>query len=535
MRDGERSLDERRMGRMAHGGCPGIPGDSRAMNWPRRAPARPRRLVTAALLGVLGFVCLALPASALALGRAPVARPEVGIEDQNVIFGPTAGAVVPQWRAMGVDSVRVQAYWDALSPNASDTTPPPGFNPADPNDSRYKWAPLDQAIGLVLANGMGVNLTINQCNPRWASDEPSVDQHCWRPNPQLFAQFAGAVARRYGGSIHLILLGSEPNQASFLQPQFVCSGGCVAEAPNRYRDLVNAAYPAVKAGAGGVPVLIGELAPIGSPPSPTSGVKPLTFIRQFACVDKKLRPIRTGACANFVAPTGDAIGYHPYVNNRKSPTFQIKDPDIAKIGDIPRLLKLLDTLSAKKRIRPSHGRRFSVYFTEYGYITNPPNAKYGVSLRKQVLFNAQSAYRVWQFRSRIKLLSQYLWSDDPTFNTGLLQRDGTPKPALFDFPHPFFIDQPPRKKVRKGKKFVKGPIKKAIFWGQVRPDGQRLVQLQMRKRGSSKFKTIKRVLTDAGGYWVVKMRSKRGASYRYLFVTTSGPGTSIVLPAPPVR
>jgi hypothetical protein len=494
-----------------------------------------RSTLTALMVAAMAILGLALPPAALALGRAPIARPEVGIEDQNVIFGPAADSVVPVWRLMGVDSVRIQAYWDSLSPNTNETTPPAGFNPADPNDPQYKWGPLDRAISIVQANGMGINLTINQCNPRWASDEPSVDQHCWRPNPQLFAQFAGAVARRYGGLIHLYLLGSEPNQASFLQPQFVCSAGCVAEAPDRYRNLVNAGYPAVKAGAGGVPVLIGELAPIGSPPSPTSGVKPLTFLRQFACVNKKLLPIRTGACANFVAPTGDAIGYHPYVNNRKAPTFQIRDPDIAKIGDIPRLLKLLDTLTARKRLHPSHGRRFSVYFTEYGYISNPPNAKYGVSLARQVLYNAQSAYRVWQFRSRIKLLSQYLWSDDPTFATGLIQRNGAPKPALADFPHPFFIDQPPRKKVRKGKKLVKGPIKKAIFWGQVRPDAQRLVLLQMRKRGSTKFKTVKRVLTDAGGYWVVKMRSTRRASYRYVFVTASGPGNSIVLPAPRVR
>jgi hypothetical protein len=492
-----------------------------------------RRTAIALVAAGVTLVGIAAPPAALALGRAPTARPEVGIEDQNVIFGPAATSIVPVWRSMGIDSVRVQAFWDALSPDTKSPSPPPGFNPADPNDPQYRWTALDRAVDLVLQNGMSVNLTINQCNPRWAGDEPSVDLHCWRPNSQLFALFAGAVARRYGSRVDRYLLGSEPNQASFLLPQFACSGsGCFAEAPHRYRDLVNAAYPAIKAADGGSQVLIGELAPIGSPPSPTSGVKPLTFIREFACVNRRLRPIRSGACARFAAPTGDAIGYHPYVNSRKPPTVAHRDPDIAKIGDIPRLLRLLDTLTARQRVRPSRGRRFSVYFTEYGYISNPPSAKYGVSFPRQAHYNAQSAYQVWRYRSRIKLLSQYLWTDDQTFATGLLQRDGAPKPALAAFPHPFFIDRPARARRRSGRRGARARPNPATFWGQVRPDASRLVRLQMRRRGYRKFRTVKRIRTDAGGYWTARMRTTRGATYRFAYVTASRPVASSELPAP---
>jgi hypothetical protein len=153
-------------------------------------------------------------------------------------------------------------------------------------------------------------------------------------------------------------------------------------------------------------------------------------------------------------------------------------------------------------------------------------------LPRQAHYNAQSAYRVWQYRSRIKLLSQYLWTDDQTFATGLLQRNGAPKPALAAFPHPFFIDPPARAKPRKGKRGARARRKPATFWGQVRPDAQRLVQLQTRRRGFRKFRTVKRIRTDAGGYWTVRMRTTRGASYRFVYVTASGPVTSIVLPAP---
>ena len=475
-----------------------------------------RRFVRAFLWALLA--CAALASSAGAQGRAPVAKPEVGIEDQTVVFGPNAAQVIPIWRAMGVDSGRIQAFWDALSPDGASPNRPAGFNPADPNDPRYRWGPLDQAIGLVLANGMSVNLTINQCNPRWASEQPAVPDHCWRPSPAVFAQFSSAVGRRYGSSVHRYLLGSEPNQRAFLVPQFVCAGRrCTAEAPHRYRNLVNAAFPALKAADPGSQVLIAELAPIGSSPSRTSGLKPVAFLRELACVNRRLRPVRTGLCRGFRAARGDAIGYHPYVNNRRSPTFPIRDADIAKIGDIPRLLGLLDYLSLRGRLRPSRGRKFSVYFTEYGYISNPPNRRYGVSLAKQARYNAQSAYRVWLYRSRIKLLSQYLWMDDATFATGLVHRNGVPKPAMVDFQHPFFID---------------GRRRRATFWGQVRPDAQRTVELQIRPRGSRTFRTIRRIGTDAGGYWVVRMRAVRGASYRYVYRTTAGAVNSLTLPAP---
>jgi hypothetical protein len=456
---------------------------------------------------------------ALGLGRAPLASPEVGIEDQGVISGPLAPSIVPVWRAMGVDSVRIQAFWDGVSPDSASPNRPAGFNPADPNDPQYNWAALDRAISIVLQNGMRVNLTINQCNPRWASDEPANPTHCWRPNSQQFAQFAGAVGRRYGSSVNRYLLGSEPNQLPFLAPQYVCAAGrCTPEAPHRYRNLLNAAYPALKAADPTSQVLIGELAPIGSPPSPTSGLKPLTFIRELACTSKvRYLRIRTGACATFVAPKGDAFGYHPYVNNRKPPTFQIRDTDIAKIGDIPRLLGLLDNLSLRGRLRPSRGRKFSVYFTEYGYISNPPSPRYGVSLAQQARYNAQSAYRVWQYRSRIKLLSQYLWQDDATFATGLLLSNGAAKPALADFMHPFFID---------------GRRRLATFWGQVRPDAQRTVELQIRLRRSAAFRTIRRVSTNAGGYWVVKLPAVRFASYRYVYRVGTTAANSLTLPAP---
>jgi hypothetical protein len=498
-----------------------------------RAPVTPnsphhRWAAIAVALALLAW--LAVPATAPAQSGgtsptaragafAPVAHPEVGIEDQNVIFGPSAPIVVANWRSMGVDSVRVQAYWDALSPDPTSPNFPNGFNITDPNDPQYQWGSLDQAINLILSNGMRVNLTLNQCGPRWASTQPSNPTHCWRPNPRLFAQFVGSVVRRYGGRVDRYLDGSEPNQTQFLAPQFVRRGRrFVPDAPHQYRALVNATYPVIKALDSRSQVVIGEVAPIGSRPSATGGIKPLTFIRELGCVTSRFRAVRTGSCKGFRAARGDAFGYHPYVNNRKAPTIPNRDPDIAKIGDIKRLLRTLDRLSTRGRIRPARGRRFQVLFTEYGYISNPPSARFGVSLARQATYNAESAYLVWKNRGRIKLLSQYLWMDDPTFGTGLIQRNGVAKPSLGAFPHPFWID---------------GRLRRARFWGQARPDSSRTVVLQVKPRGSSKYSNVRRFRTDAGGYWSGFMRARRGATYRFQYFPVGAPAAfSITIPAP---
>jgi hypothetical protein len=452
-------------------------------------------------------------------GLAPLANPEVGIEDENVVFGPQARQVAAQWRALGVDYVRIQAYWDALSPASGSPTMPAGFDPANPNSPGYNWAPLDAAVSSVTSNGMRVMLTINQSGPRWASTEPRVKVKSWKPNPVRFAQFAGAVARRYGGIVHRYLLGSEPNQRVFLAPQFECkSRRCLPAAPHLYRALTSAAYPAIKAAARGSQVLIGELAPIGSGPSPTSGLTPMLFIRELACVDARFRPLREARCRGFRPARGDGFGYHPYVNNRTPPDVPQRNPELAKIGDLPRLLGVLDTVSSRGRLKATTGR-FRLYLTEFGYITNPPNRRYGVTLPQQARYLSQSAYIVWQLRSRVGLITQYQWNDDPFFQTGLRFITGIPKPAYFEYPNPFWVDT------------ARG-LARARFWGQVRPDAQRRVTIQVRPRGSRAFIPAGTANTDAGGYWVRDMRALPRATYRFQYVTAGGTVASGLFTAP---
>ncbi|MDX6651100.1 MAG: hypothetical protein QOJ97_3051, partial [Solirubrobacteraceae bacterium] len=455
-----------------------------------------------------------------AAALAPVASPELGMEDNPSVFGPQAQQVAAQWRALGVDYVRIQAYWDALSPATTSPTMPAGFDPGNPNSSGYNWGPLDAAVNAVRSNGMRVQLTVNQSGPRWASLEPNVDVKSWKPNPARFAQFAGAVAKRYGARVDRYLVGSEPNQLLFLAPQSTCVGRkCTPAAPHAYRNLVNAAYPAIKANDRGAQVLIGELAPIGSGPSRAGGLTPMLFIREMACVDARFRNLSAPRCRGFRAVRGDAFGYHPYVNNKTAPNVPQANKELAKIGDLPRLLGVLDRLTSRGRLRATTGR-FRLYLTEFGYITRPPNARFGVTLAQQVRYLAQSAYIVWTLRSRVKQISQYEWNDDPFFQSGLHFYSGAPKLAYYEFPHPFFVD------TSKG-------LARARFWGQVRADNRRTVTLQM-KRGRT-YSRVATLRADAGGYWNTTRRAQPGATYRYQYKTLGGATVSTGLFTVPRR
>jgi Cellulase (glycosyl hydrolase family 5) len=458
-------------------------------------------------------------AFALSLLGAPAAladRAETGFEDPGIAPGVEAGApaVIARWHAMGVDTVRVQAFWNAIAPNAGSPTPPAGFDPTNPNDPRYDWSSVDRSIQLIRANGMRVMLTIHQFGPVWASLQPNVGRQGWMISPTAYAQFATAAARRYRGQILRYLLANEPNEDVFLSPQTQCVGRrCQRVAPVLYANMVRAAYPAVKRADPRAQVLMGELAPIGGIGARAGNLAPLAFIRAMGCLDDRYRRIRTGLCRNFRPARADGFGYHPY-QQRERPNQPNRNPNVAKLGDLQRLFGVLDRVTRSGRIVAPR-RRFNLYITEYGYETNPPDRRFGVSLQQQSSYLQQSAYIVWR-TPRVKLLTQYLWTDDAAqngvlqgFQTGLNFADGIPKPSLSTFSQPFFID------LARGRRH-------AVVWGQVRPNGVRTATVfrQLGRRG--RFSALFTARLDRFGYFSRRMSLARNSNYFFSYRSAAG-------------
>ncbi len=417
-----------------------------------------RRAAAAVLLA------LALPAQALASRDL-----EVGLEDEHIFLdSPRAPAVASRWARLGVDAVRIHARWR----------------------DRHDLAGLDAAVQAAETAGLKVQLTITG--------------HAHRPDPRRYARFATKVAHRYRGRVVRYLIWNEPNIPGWLRPT----------SPHRYRALVRAAVPAVHAADPGVPVLIGELAPIGE-----GRRAPLAFLRAFGCVDRAFRPVTRGRCRSFRPAAADGFGHHPH-GQHASPTNVSSNPDWAKVAELGRLERVLDRLTSAHRI-VAPGDRFDLWLTEFAYQTNPPDRDDGVSLGRQARWLQLAAYRAWR-DPRIRSLTLYQWEDEPTYRrnpggspfagwqSGLRFADGRAKPALHGVRVPFVVDRD-----------------RGRVWGQVRPGGAHTVTLQRRANGAW-APVGGPTATDDHGAFLMPVRLRTGARLRYVTETGGRSGAARV-------
>jgi hypothetical protein len=407
-------------------------------------------------------------------------------------------AALAQIREFGVDRVRLTAGWSVLTRDA-DAKERPAFDATDPAAyEQARWAGLDRAVRLAAEQGLSVLVDVGFWAPLWATEDTAGPRARTNPDPAAFADFAVAVARRYSGSfvpppapvdepppapsqdesflaevflrppyrssasaapppaaepageplprVDILSLWNEPNHPAFLQPIWRKRPGqrAVPAAPPVYRAMVAAAYPAVKAARSDVKVLIGGTASMGDNTGRgRGGIAPLQFIRELACVDRALRPLRARRCRDFTPVPGDGYTHHPYSltvePSRPSPQTA---PDNARIGDLGRLTTLLGRLADAGRISESLR---NVYLTEYGYESRFYQGRPEFSLDVQAGFLTWAEYLSWR-NPRVRTYAQFLLRDLPYtgperplrrpmghWESGLLFADGRPKPAADAF------------------------------------------------------------------------------------------------------
>jgi hypothetical protein len=447
------------------------------------------------LLAFLLLLVLAAPARA--------AGPEVGIADDRILLagGPEADKAVAEWQDLGIQRVRIYALWSRIA----------GPSPGAPDN----WAELDQAVDRIVAAGMRPLLTITGPGPLWSSRRAERGDARWDPDPAAFADFAGAVAARYGDRVDRYVIWNEPNLGSWLRPQNACFGKvCTAVAPHLYRALVRAAYPAIHAADPGAQVLIGAMSSRGTDArSENSTTRPLAFLRALGCVNTALKKVRTGRCKGFQPATGDGFAFHPH-GVLTAPERAFPNPDDVSLASLPRLESTLDKIQRGGGLKASTSR-FGIFVDEYGYQTNPPDRVAGISAGQQNVWLQRAAYEAWR-DPRVKLFTQYLWRDEPVeadgsyagWQSGLRYADGRAKPSLKTFPTPFVLDAP-----------------RGRLWGQVRRRDTRSVNVERRLAGGSKWRVVATRPTDSRGYWSWSTRLLKGAAYRYV----AGTATSATL------
>jgi hypothetical protein len=441
-----------------------------------------RRGTAVALGAVVGLAGAAtLPATALA------SHSQVSIiEDFNDLRDP-AGTLT-QFRDLGATTVRVILPWQVVAPNPFGTKKP-SFNATDP--AAYpagNWAQYDTVIRTAQQLGLNVDLTVAGGAPRWAEATAAPkatgvnpNYVAWKPNAAAYGQFMQAVGKRYSGTfvpkgqstalprVNFWAIFNEPNFGQDLGPQ-ATNDSSYFNAPIMYRQLVNSGWQGLQAsGHGHDTILIGELAAEGFEPGPypkkTGGLpgnygqtRPLLFIRDLYCVNSSFRQLRGAAARATGCPTTaaasrkfrgqnpglfSATGFadHPYDGGQSPVSHAGNKVDYATFVDFGNLQGTLDRANRAY----GSGKRFSIYNTEYGEITNPPKDKQYPSPATAALYINWAEYLSWK-SGRVASYMQYLLKDPPAnagaysgFASGLDFANGKQKATYAAYQLPVYM------------------------------------------------------------------------------------------------
>jgi hypothetical protein len=484
----------------------------------------------AVIVACLGAVLAALPSPALA----STSQEAIMQDDGLLLFSGTGqrDATLDEMRSLGAQAVRVFVYWDAVAPESRSTQRPPGFDPADPTSYPSNlWDRFDGVVRAATARGLSVILTPTSPAPAWASQcgGSVVRRQTCRPDPAAFGGLLSALGTRYsgtyrdenegGGTLPRVArwgLWNEPGVGRWLTPQFVRRGGrLIPASPARYRRLAVAGIAGLRAtGHAGDQILLGETAPIGNTTGPlnTRPVATATFWRNLLCLDRSGHTLRGRAateqeCTRPPRLLATAIAHHPYIQGGSRSPLTRARPDEITIGNLPRLQAILAQGARLGRI----GSGLPIYYTEFGFQTNPPDRTLGVSLAKQGEYLNQSEWITYR-QPAVKGLAQYLLRDDTGlggFQSGLKFADGRRKPSYDAYRFPVWI--------------VRNGVSVTVF-GQIRtaPDGVAgIVRMQVRLPGKKAWTTLRTVKPNGGGFVLAKFWSRRG-SWRLMWEPDGG-------------
>ena len=459
------------------------------------------------------------------------------------------------------------------------------------------WEPYDNIVSIAKSHDLDLLFTITGPAPAWATPGAHRREGLFRPNPRDFQEFVTAVGRRYSGSYPVgdrftsesgerppltiggIQIGpgeptgqpvpllprvdgwsiwNEPNFPTWLSPVWLDNrprraSDMVAAAPHHYRKLVGAAWAGLGAtGHENDLILIGETAPRGAkkPSQLGNAMPPAEFARELYCLKSNFRPY-SGRSARLRSCPEDrserrafrdgnpalfrAKGYahHPYSLDRlrwRKPTWRHPMKDNVPIANLTRLIDTLDraTLAWGSRREP-----MSIWITEYGYQTTPPDPVAGVAPARQGPLSAWGEHMAYR-NPRVASIAQFLYVDDEpvagysgrhprrwiTWQSGLFTREGTPKPFAVDYQRPIHAVQRARL-VRVFGGYRPGRTGTSI-----------LARLEYSRRGD-RWQALRTVaVTNPRGYLSARVRVPRAGFVRLVW---RDPATNAPVPSRSVR
>jgi hypothetical protein len=439
---------------------------------------------------------LALALTALILSVAATRASAFGVSLQTAIAtsppsGHSGAAELARAQAMGARFLKLAVDWSAIAP----ISPPPGVDPANPNDPTYRWAPLDATISAAVAHGLTPVIDIVE-PPAWAQSPQGSGQT--RPDPNQLALFARAAATHYDGTqpglprVAYWEVWNEPNVSFFLQPQ---TQGSSIVSVDAYRTMINGFASAVHGVRSDNVVIGGALFPNAVRRPGVTAIAPLDFTRRLFCLSTGAKPRRV--CQTTV--NVDAWSVHPYTSG--GPSTQPANPDnvwIANLKSLTTLIHAAQRVGTLVSMSPAQ-----MWVTEFGWNSNPPDHE-GVPVGLEQRWVAETLYRAWE--AGIEVFTWFKLNDEPAnaspFQTGLYfactegrSSCDTPKPAAAAFRFPFVAYASGRQRV--------------LVWGRTPAGTRGQVRIEWQGRRWRTFATLK---TDGDGIFTGYLRLPRQAS-----------------------
>jgi len=538
-----------------------------------------RSVQNAPMTRVCLFAALALVCAALA----PVTPAQAALEtlvqdDASLLHRPPdqVRASMQKLRSLGVDRVRLTANWSVLTREPDANRKPEGFDARDPSAyPQARWVGLDNAVQIARETGLKVLIDIGFWGPHWATSDPPGPRARTNVDPKAFADFTVAVARRYSGTwrpltpgapppppqdqnlldgvfgeqpaggqppavapneplplVGQFVLWNEPNHPSLLLPQWTGRGrGARPASPALYARMVRAAYPAAKKVRPNAAFLLGNTSSDGGR-APRGAVAPLLFIRELACVDRRLRPLRSKACKTYKRLPGDGWAHHPYPRQlRPDDVGRPEHTDYVRIGNLGRLSRLLRRLARRGRIAT---RLQQIHLTEFGYETSPIPGRPTLTQAKQARWLTWAEYVASKVPG-VVTFAQFLLRDLPPgtvrvspsknrgfgqYYTGLQTSKGDDKLAVRSFTAGLFARRQSQRRV--------------LVWVRLRLGaGPKTITVERRLPGR-KSRALSTRTVDGQSAFSLRTPYVRGALYRLRSPRRDGTA-AFGLPVPVVR
>jgi hypothetical protein len=407
-----------------------------------------RRTLALALLGALA---VAVPA------RASINQLSMFMDDNRLLYrgADVTQETLDELDGLGVDVVRVSVPWRAIAPaHRAQRKPDTLRDETDPSQyARAAFRNLDRVLRGARRRGIDVLFNVTGGAPLWATGRRDGERVSlqYKPDPKRFGRFVEMLGRRYDGRhgvprVELWSLWNEPNQGALLQPQWEDGQ---PYSPRLYRRLARAGIAGLqRSGHADDRILLGETAPLGvDRRGLKTNMRPGLFLRELLCLDTSLQPTSGPGCDFARRGPFPVTGYahHPY-SIVYAPDVGSSYGDDITFADSFRLAALLDAGADAGRLP----RDLPLWWTEYGWQTDPPDPIRGVSLADQARWLGQAERMAWE-DSRVAALTQFLLRDDEprrtaapgssrywgTYQSGLEFADGRRKPAYDAYRLPF--------------------------------------------------------------------------------------------------